>query len=301
MNVNSQNGFNAIQPSVINQSVSSSRNEVKLICTSNFMGREINVYGSAENPLFKAKDVAEWIEHTNPSKMVSDADLSKDDCVTVTLSTLTNSYSALMLTEDGLYEVLLQSRKPIAKQFKKGVKEILKTIRKTGSYSVALPSYQISDPIKRAEKWIEEETLRQQLQSENQERQKQIEEQQKAIGYMTGEIIELKKKTDYLDIILSSKGTVTITQIAQDYGMSAKAFNKVLSEMKIQRKVNGQWILYAPYMSKGYVHSKPVTITHKDGTPDVVMNTEWTQRGRIFLYEELKKCYILPLIEKTNK
>lgn len=117
------------------QTMSASRNEVKLISTSNFLGREINVYGSVENPLFKAKDVAEWIEHTNPSKMVSDAELSKDDCVTVTLSTLTNSYSALMLTEDGLYEVLFQSRKPIAKQFKKGVKEILKSIRKTGQYS----------------------------------------------------------------------------------------------------------------------------------------------------------------------
>lgn len=307
MNANSQNVFNAIQSSVISQSVSSSKNEVKLICTSNFMGREIKVYGSAENPLFLAKDVAEWIDYSksgngsyNITQMLSSVDEDEKMIRTIRTDDTTKNVSreVWLLTEDGLYDVLMLSRKPIAKQFKKGVKEILKTIRKTGSYSVALPSYQISDPIKRAEKWIEEETIRQQLQSENQERQKQIEEQQKAIGYMTGEIIELKKKTDYLDIILSSKGTVTITQIAQDYGMSAKAFNKVLAEMKIQRKVNGQWILYAPYMSEGYVHSKPVTITHKDGTPDVVMNTEWTQRGRIFLYGELKGKGVLPLIEK---
>ena len=82
------------------------------------------MYGTADEPLFKAKDVAEWIEHSNPSKMVSDAELDDSEVTMVTLSTLTNSYSAIMLTEDGLYEVLMQSRKPIAKQFKKGVKEI---------------------------------------------------------------------------------------------------------------------------------------------------------------------------------
>ena len=110
----------------------------------------------------------------------------------------------------------------------------------------------------------------------------------------------MKKKTDYLEVILSSRGTVTTTQIAQDYGMSAKAFNKVLSDLKIQHKVNGQWILYAPYVSKGYVHSKTVNIIHKDGRPDTVLNTEWTQRGRIFLYEKLKAADILPLIERST-
>lgn len=108
---------------------------VKVINKSTLLGREIDVYGSIEEPLFKAKDVAEWIEHSNPSKMVSDAELDETEYTTVFLSTLTNSYSALILTEEGLYEVLMQSRKPIAKQFKKGVKEILKKIRKTGSYS----------------------------------------------------------------------------------------------------------------------------------------------------------------------
>lgn len=131
------------------------------------------------------------------------------------------------------------------------------------------------------------------------QQQLQIEEQQKQISYMSTEIIEMKKKTDYLEVILSSRGTVTTTQIAQDYEMSAKAFNKVLSDLKIQHKVNGQWILYAPYVSKGYVHSKTVNITHKDGRPDTVLNTEWTQRGRIFLYEKLKVADILPLIERS--
>ena len=127
--------------------------------------------------------------------------------------------------------------------------------------------------------------------------QLQIEEQQKQISSMSAAIIEMKKKSDYLEIILSSKETVTTTQIAQDYGMSAKQFNKLLASMKIQHKVNKQWILYAPYISKGYVHSRSVSITHSDGRIDTVLNTEWTQRGRLFLYERLKKEDILPLIE----
>jgi anti-repressor protein len=80
--------------------------------------------------------------------------------------------------------------------------------------------------------------------------------------------------------------------------MSAKRLNKILEELKVQRKVNGQWILYAPYIGQGYVHSKPFDITRHDGRPDVVMNTEWTQKGRLFLYDGLKNHGIIPLIEQ---
>ncbi|WP_081713097.1 phage regulatory protein/antirepressor Ant [Bacteroides neonati] len=128
--------------------------------------------------------------------------------------------------------------------------------------------------------------------------QEQIEEQHKQIECMSSEIVSMKKKTDYLEIILASKETMTITQIAQDYGMSAKAFNKLLSDFRIQYKVNRQWILYAPYISQGYVHSTTFNVDHKDGSSSVALNTEWRQKGRIFLYEKLKQNNILPLIER---
>lgn len=129
--------------------------------------------------------------------------------------------------------------------------------------------------------------------------QLQISAQQEQIESMNNKIVDLVKKSDYLEIILQSKETVTITQIAQDYGMSARAFNKLLSDLRIQRKVNGQWILYNPYNTRGYVHSHTTEITHKDGTKGTVLNTEWRQSGRIFLYEFLKDKDILPLIEKS--
>lgn len=108
--------------------------EIKIINKSNLLGREIDVYGTAENPLFLAKDVAEWIEHSDVSMMIKAID--EDEKVSDTNpNNACGGQNAWFLTEDGLYEVLMLSRKPIAKQFKKGVKEILKTIRKTGSYT----------------------------------------------------------------------------------------------------------------------------------------------------------------------
>ena len=113
-------------------------------------------------------------------------------------------------------------------------------------------------------------------------------------------ITEMLPKVSYYDQILQSNATMTITQIAQDYGMSAIKMNKQLEAMKIQHKMRGQWILYGQFLTGGYVHSRAVDIIRSDGRHDVKYNTEWTTKGRIFLYEALKEKGILPLIEKKE-
>ena len=148
---------------------------------------------------------------------------------------------------------------------------------------------------------LQAEEEKERLMLENKQQTETIQQQNIQIAAMSEEIVEMKQKTDYLEIILSSVGSVTTTQIAQDYGMSAVTFNKQLEAMRIQRKVNGQWILYAPYISEGYIISKTINITRSDGRPDTVMHTEWRQKGRLFLYNKLKDVGILPLIERQTK
>lgn len=111
------------------------------------------------------------------------------------------------------------------------------------------------------------------------------------------QLLEVQPKLNYLDIILSSKDTVTITQIAADYGMSAREMNKVLHKLGIQHKVGGQWILYKKHMRKGYTKSHTNEIPKADGRMKVVMNTKWTQKGRIFLYNYLKDSGYYPQID----
>lgn len=116
------------------------------------------------------------------------------------------------------------------------------------------------------------------------------------------EVIEkLKPKADYTDLIIKNPGLVTITQIAKDYGMSGQRVNEILHDLKVQYKQSKQWLLYSQYQGKGYTHSQTTDIVHRDGRPDIKMNTKWTQKGRMFIYNLLKENGIVPIIEKDLK
>jgi anti-repressor protein len=189
--------------------------------------------------------------------------------------------------ENVFYRLSMKGESESAINFQtKVADEILPAIRKTGSYSLEKPSYMIDNPVERAEKWIEEQKEKQLLLVSN-DKKDQI------IG-------ELKPKADYTDSILKNKGLVNIGQIAKDYGMSANALNKELHELKVQYKQGEQWLLYRTYHDKGYTHSSTIDIVRSDGRSEVKMNTKWTQKGRLFIYNLLKQENILPVIEREE-
>ena len=204
------------------------------------------------------------------------------------IDNLGRKQQATFINESNLYKVIFQSRKPEAEQFTEWVtNDVLPSIRRNGMYAT---NELLDNPdlaIKVFEQLKQEREEKKLLQLEN-NRKDQL------IG-------ELKPKADYLDLILQSKALVTITAIAKDYGMSAKALNKKLHELKIQFKQGHQWFLYSNYHNCGYTHSETVEYIHKDGRKDVTMNTKWTQKGRLSLYGLLKSNGIIPVIEKDSQ
>ena len=236
---------------------------LKIIDERVVLEKEFRIFGTPDEPLFLARDVAEWIDYAykdsrkvnrDVSKMLLLIDNEEKQKNTICLGGEDSSHGGVrentemwFLTEDGLYEVLMQSRKPIAKQFKKKVKEILRSIRTNGGYIVGQET--LSD----------DELLAKALVVA----QNKIAEKDKKLRLLESETIEMSKtiaqmqpKVNYVDIVLNSRETVCVTQIAQDYGMSANRFNKILKNLGIQRKVGNQWILYAKYLSEGYVQSE---------------------------------------------
>jgi anti-repressor protein len=149
-----------------------------------------------------------------------------------------------------------------------------------------LHSYMIEDPIKRAERWIQEQKEKRELEGD-----KLLLEQQ--VG-------ELQPKANYVDEILSSKSALNITQIAKDYGMSGYELNKILSEEKVQYKQNKQWLLYAAYHQQGYTKSDTQKIELGDGRIITKLHTKWTQKGRLFVHELLKKRGVIALVDREE-
>lgn len=234
-------------------------------------------------PYFVGKDVADILSYTNAPKAIKDH-VDDEDKLVERIVMSGQKRDVILINESGLYSLILSSKMPNARKFKRWVtSEVLPFIRKHGMYAVDELLNNPDFMIKTFEALKEER-------EKNKGLSKEVVEQQRVIS-------ELQPKVTYLDKILDSKSLVLTTQIAKDYGMSARRFNRLLHELGIQYKVGDQWVLYAKYQGRGYVHSRTIEFTRRDGTTDVKMQTEWTQKGRLFLYETLKKEGYLPLIE----
>ena len=219
---------------------------------------------------FVGKDVASALGYKNTKDaLIRHVDV--DDKEWSGITTPLGTQQATIINESGLYSLILSSKLDSAKRFKHWVtSEVLPAIRKNGRYEL--------------------ESKAKELQQQN----RLLESKNTLLEEITA---YQKPLTDYARIILGSTQTVTITQIAQDYGMSPVRMNQLLYQLHIQHKVGGQWILYIPYLNKGYVQSFSSYFVKTDGEVQVKVHTRWTQSGRLFLYEELKKAGVLPLIE----
>lgn len=256
-------------------------NELQIFQSPEF-GRVRTVSIDGE-PWFVGKDVAVALGYRDTSDAMK-KHVDSDDKLTRRFADSGQSREMYIINESGLYSLVLSSKLPTAKKFKRWVtSEVLPAIRKTGGYRVnALTGRELM-----AKALLVAQAV--------------LAEKDATIAKSKQIIGELKPKADYTDRILNSKSLVTITQIAKDYGMSGAAMNAKLHEMGVIYKLGGQWLLYSKYQAKGYTHSETVDITHSDGRADVVMNTKWTQKGRLFLYQHLKKHGILPTIEQDQQ
>ena len=252
---------------------------------------KVRVAGTPENPLFCLADVCRALEIGNPSdvkKRLDDGVVS----IEVIVDSLGRKQSAVFVNEDGLYDVILDSRKPEAKRFRKWItSEVIPSIRKYGSYS--LKNYQelAADP-----DFII--TIGQALKAEKAKVAQLTEEN----AVLAQQVFEMTPKAKYYDLILQCPRAIPVTVIAKDYGMSPKKFNQLLHELGIQYKVGGVWVLYSYYENRGWTVGRTHTYTHKStNLPDAAIHTYWTQQGRQGLYELLKIKGYLPLIELNDK
>jgi len=238
-------------------------------------------------PWFVGKDVAEALGYSNASKAVM-VHVDEEDKQKVMLKADSQNGNVVtattLINESGLYSLVLSSKLPQAKVFKHWVTaEVLPSIRRHGAYATA-PT--IEKIIASPEFGI---ALLKNLQQEQLMRR---EAEQR--------VRKLQPLADYTALILACPETVSVSQVAQDYGMSAVAFNRILNRAGIQYSVGGQWVLYAAYKDRGLVQSYTFNYRHNDGTDGCRMYTRWTQRGRLFLYDILKKIGIIPMIEKNK-
>lgn len=251
-------------------------NELKIFNNEEF-GRVRTVL-IGDHAFFVGKDIAEILGYTDTfgalKKHVDEED--KQNCQN---DSFESPRGMTVINESGMYSLVISSKLPNAKRFKRWVTaEVLPSIRETGIYGMprSLP-----------------EALRAYA--------AEVEEKEKLLALNQAQeqiIAEFKPVKEYVDVILSSANAVTITQIAADYGLSAKRLNQILHDAGLIYKVGGQWILYVGHMNKGYTKSETITITRSDGRLDTKMNTKWTQKGRLKVHEILTGIGIKADMEK---
>ena len=245
--------------------------------TFNFENQQVRTIEVENEPWFVANDVTTILGLSNTTVALQRLDEDERAKYNLGRQGMTN-----IVNEYGLYNLVLASRKPEAKQFKRWIThEVLPTIRKHGAYLT---------PDKIEEALLNPDTLINLATQLKQEREARLIAEQR--------VNELTPKATYYDLVLANKSLVTITVIAKDYGMSGKAMNKIFHELGVQYKQGSTWLLYAKYQKTGWTHSETVMIKDKNGNDKAVLNTKWTQKGRLGLYNLLKENEILPLIER---
>lgn len=250
--------------------------EIKIISKSTFLDKEIDVWGSVENPLFRANDVQNWLGLKNVSRAVANVD--EEERLNLKLS---RGGSMWFLTEEGVYELLMQSRKPIAKQFKKGVKAILHEIRTKGGYIASSVNDTPEAIMARALK-IADETLKRNEQRVR-ELEAQTEQQAQTIGIQQKELTVAAPKVKYYDDTLASTDCLTTTQVADDLGISARALNQQLANAGVQYFQSGSWHLNGKFREWQLASTRTYNYIKGDGSTGTKVNLVWNQRGKRFI------------------
>lgn len=258
--------------------------EIKILHKSTFLGKEIDVWGTFENPLFRASDVADWLHNTNVSNMVKKVD--EDEVTKFNLGS--RQGETLFLTENGLYEILMLSRKKEAKQFKKGIKKILHEIRTKGGYIATTqndtPATILARAMKVADEVIAEHEKRiKELEEQGRHQEIVIEQKDAQIDAQDKQIKIAAPKAEYYDNTLASTTCITTTQVADDLHITARTLNAKLKELGIIYSQSGQWHLKMPY--KGWNLAGTRTYNYQSSNGEISTSTTlvWNQRGKRFI------------------
>ena len=239
-------------------------------------------------PYFVGKDVAEILGYERPAKAILDRVDNEDKDEVPIKDSIGRMQNTAIINESGLYSLILSSKLPKAKEFKRWVtSEVLPSIRKHGAYAV---DELLNDPefaIKTFTALKEERAKNRQLTD--------------TVAIQNQQIAELQPKASYYDVVLNCKDVISISKISKDYGKSAQWLNEYLHKKKVQFKQGDIWLLYEKYADKGYTHSRTHIINGKGGKPEPKMHTYWTQKGRLFIYDLLKSDGIVPLIEREGE